>query len=752
MSCQSAKAITSMFEKMQKGRSMSDVDILRKDWIEKIHAGQALKYEDEILKLIDLEAANSKLSLTDILHSQQATDTYKRLMVKYRKAKPKEIPWLKISNSFYKLALICKLRTGQGEKKWDEWELSIRNQYQELRRIIGHDMRESAYSAILPPLVFIAVFTALNLGWSILSGETLGQQLVFWRAPVLWVGVAFIVNGIIRVLGASFAHWAAEKTRTELDDVSAIISLLSTLATTIFLLAALDILTGPASPPFELGPFITWLSYETANISRTLVIILVATWSLALIVNRLTENILNSWASANRQAIDEVIIRISQLITMSLVIAIGIVVMLMIIEDPIRKAIGTDLTNLLSIFAAIIVAVVGFIFENLLGGISLQIEKPFEIGNRIELPDGRLCEVVSLGLRRTLLRNVEDTSEIAIPNAELARWSITNTSRMDSSRIIIRVWIADPSQIKLAQEILLDIAYLEKEIDQMRVFESDLRTREHDKTRKKLSMGDYRITIEKGMERLVMRYINIHKAIVSQIVGGGQSEPEYIFDITGNTQKDPYRKVLKELESSRQNYQRIVMKENEWLSQGARRIAGDMTNEMLQNYRRAVDEIVYSESIDSQSALGSIIHDVALREHLDVEKLSKALHLLAGAKSIKSSIGKSILDKLRIKLKEFESERLGIVFNIGEDVATLENYMYAIGEQHPDVQPDLDGILGEMVREPSVTSEYSENGYVQLTLNCYALYLERRLEIQHKINREIGWRFKNAGIKFSHAV
>jgi hypothetical protein len=47
-----------------------------------------------------------------------------------------------------------------------------------------------------------------------------------------------------------------------------------------------------------------------------------------------------------------------------------------------------------------------------------------------------------------------------------------------------------------------------------------------------------------------------------------------------------------------------------------------------------------------------------------------------------------------------------------------------------------------------VFSEFTEDGHAKVTLNCYALYLERRFEVEHKINRDIERRFNQAGIRF----
>ncbi len=752
------KAFATRLEKMRKERTAPDADKLKNEWIEKIRAGQVLKEEDEILRRIDDEVANSELSTADVSRSSKVSETYRRLMSKCLKANREEIPWLQISNLIYKLALTCKERTDKEEKGWGGLELSIRNQYGELRRIIRQDTNDLAYSSIITPILFLAVFTILNFCWKFVSGETLGNQLVFWRNPVLWVGVAFVAYGIVHVWAASFAYWVAEKTWTDLDDVivSAIIGPLSGLATAISLLIALEILTGPGTPPVEFGPFLTWIAHEaTANVSRTLVVVLVGTWFAVFILNHVVVWALEQWAERTTQIYDDMFVKLVQVFGTFILLAIGIGATLALFNGPLSQATGVD--NIIlpyTIIVSVLTAIVGYAasagFENFFGGLLLQIEKPFDRGERIILPDGQICDVRDVGMRSTVLYNVTEHSEVSVPNSEMAKMIIKNTSRPDLElRIAVPAWIVPGARnLKIAGAILLDIAYLEREVDQMRVFGAELNSNERDKMKKNLVLSANRTTLEDGMERLVMRHVKIRKTIVSQIIGGGVAEPEPVFDVNGDTQKDPWRKVLKRIEDSRRNYQQVLSEENEKLLRCVRKSEGDKSDEMLRNYRRAVNEAVFSESMPSQAKLSEMIRDISLRERIDKKKLLKVLLLLSGAKSTKTDVNRHTLDKIGGKLKELEFKRLGIVLLISDDVATLENYIYAIGEQYPDVRSELDGVIEELAKEPSVSSEYSDDGHVRLTLSCYALYLERKLEVQHKINRDIEWRFNSANIQF----
>jgi hypothetical protein len=131
-----------------------------------------------------------------------------------------------------------------------------------------------------------------------------------------------------------------------------------------------------------------------------------------------------------------------------------------------------------------------------------------------------------------------------------------------------------------------------------------------------------------------------------------------------------------------------------------------------------------------------------------VEGLIKVVNTLAECEPVDQPITSTNVSQLRKRLRDFETERLGLVLQISDEVATLETFIYAIAEQYSEIRPELDKLLSELNKEPAIASEYTEDGHVRIILNSYAHYLERRLEVQHKINRDIERRFHNAGIKF----
>ena len=73
---------------------------------------------------------------------------------------------------------------------------------------------------------------------------------------------------------------------------------------------------------------------------------------------------------------------------------------------------------------------------NMIAGFTIMLDRPFRLGDRVELSGGRLGDVYEIGLRSSRLLAPDHTVHI-IPNAELAKSSIVNHSYPDE-RISIR--------------------------------------------------------------------------------------------------------------------------------------------------------------------------------------------------------------------------------------------------------------------------------------------------------------------------
>ncbi|MBW2018168.1 MAG: mechanosensitive ion channel family protein [Deltaproteobacteria bacterium] len=101
--------------------------------------------------------------------------------------------------------------------------------------------------------------------------------------------------------------------------------------------------------------------------------------------------------------------------------------------------------------------------SNLIAGILLIIDRPFEVGDRIEVwtaPKNSATwgDVVDIGLRATKIRTT-DNIVIVIPNNEIMKRDIINyTAITDEIRVRIPIGVAYDADIRKAKEIIKDVA------------------------------------------------------------------------------------------------------------------------------------------------------------------------------------------------------------------------------------------------------------------------------------------------------
>jgi small-conductance mechanosensitive channel len=101
--------------------------------------------------------------------------------------------------------------------------------------------------------------------------------------------------------------------------------------------------------------------------------------------------------------------------------------------------------------------------SNVIGGIQIIIDRPFQLGDRIEIwsapkQQATWGDVIDIGLRSTKIRTT-DNLVIIIPNSEIMKRDIINyTTLSPDIRLRIPLGIAYEANIKKAEEVLLKIA------------------------------------------------------------------------------------------------------------------------------------------------------------------------------------------------------------------------------------------------------------------------------------------------------
>jgi MscS family membrane protein len=95
---------------------------------------------------------------------------------------------------------------------------------------------------------------------------------------------------------------------------------------------------------------------------------------------------------------------------------------------------------------------------NMISGFTLMVDRPFRIGDRIQLASGKSGDVVDIGLRSTRIKTVDNTLLI-IPNSELCNSTVLNMAFPDMiSQGRISIGVAYGSDVEKVKSIMREIA------------------------------------------------------------------------------------------------------------------------------------------------------------------------------------------------------------------------------------------------------------------------------------------------------
>jgi MscS family membrane protein len=98
------------------------------------------------------------------------------------------------------------------------------------------------------------------------------------------------------------------------------------------------------------------------------------------------------------------------------------------------------------------------LLSNVFGAFAILSDRPYKIGDRIQVSGGMVGDVVEIGLRSTRIKTLDDRL-IVIPNSDISKSNIINYSLPDAAvRFEVKVGIAYGSDVEKASNILLDIA------------------------------------------------------------------------------------------------------------------------------------------------------------------------------------------------------------------------------------------------------------------------------------------------------
>jgi small-conductance mechanosensitive channel len=95
---------------------------------------------------------------------------------------------------------------------------------------------------------------------------------------------------------------------------------------------------------------------------------------------------------------------------------------------------------------------------NMISGFTIMVDRPFRVGDRIQLSSGEVGDVLEIGLRSTKIKTFDNTV-IIVPNTELANMKLINQAYPDSLlKARIDIGIGYGSDVEKAKKIMIDAA------------------------------------------------------------------------------------------------------------------------------------------------------------------------------------------------------------------------------------------------------------------------------------------------------
>ena len=126
------------------------------------------------------------------------------------------------------------------------------------------------------------------------------------------------------------------------------------------------------------------------------------------------------------------------------------------------QSLGYDITLFLAglgVLGLILAFAAQDTLSNFFAGIHIMLDRPFKIGDVIEIEDGVIARVEDIGLRSTKLYWGKSHNVIIMPNKELANRKIINYVRPDRRfRINVKVGVAYDSDLDKVRRVMVDVA------------------------------------------------------------------------------------------------------------------------------------------------------------------------------------------------------------------------------------------------------------------------------------------------------
>jgi small-conductance mechanosensitive channel len=201
--------------------------------------------------------------------------------------------------------------------------------------------------------------------------------------------------------------------------------------------------------------YIGILAKYSDDFSRIIKSLAVVIWiyAIAKLVSVIISELGFKFAEKTKSTLDDELMPLFQKLSNIIIFFAGIMILL--------KMWNIDITPLLA-SAGIAGFVIAFAAQDtlshLFGGVSIYFDKPFRVGDRVQLESGEIGDVLEIGIRSTRIKTFDETVVI-LPNSKIANSKIINYNQPASKiKEKIAIGVAYGSDINKVKKILLDIA------------------------------------------------------------------------------------------------------------------------------------------------------------------------------------------------------------------------------------------------------------------------------------------------------
>lgn len=255
-------------------------------------------------------------------------------------------------------------------------------------------------------------------------------------AAIVLIIILFLISKVLAFIIKNIVHGITNKTKTKLDDLI--------LGKTQKWVVALLFFIGLRA--FVLPILVS----DMLNKINNAIIILIITFIVAIISDVLIDFWGKAWAKKTKSTIDDALVPLFHKFSRIIIFVIGFIVIL----GEFDINVGPFLASL-GIAGIVLGLALQDTLSNIFGGISIILDKSFQVGDTIKLSSGEFGTIKDIGLRSTKLKTFENEL-LLIPNKQMANSVIQNFAKPELSvRVNVPFSVAYGSKIDKVEKVIL---------------------------------------------------------------------------------------------------------------------------------------------------------------------------------------------------------------------------------------------------------------------------------------------------------